>query len=123
MLRLPPVSTRTDTLFPDTTVVRSPGRADFGPRHGFQVARRADGGERRINRIKQAVGGAFERHIALLHTRTQQRLGHLRLDIGRSEEHTSELQSLIRISYAVCCLQEKNRLKTQNETVVTRHTL
>src|SRR3546814_2636522 len=46
----------------------------------------------------------FFREHRLLH------MGHLALDSGRSEEHTSELQSLMRISYAVFCLKKKNKL-------------
>src|SRR3546814_6623049 len=71
MIRLPPRSTRTDTLFPYTTLFRSPG--------GGRLARRA---RRRHDR----------------------RRPHRQ---GRSEEHTSELQSLMRISYAVFCLKKK----------------
>src|SRR3546814_1740282 len=77
MIRRPPRSTRTDTLFPYTTLFRSarlPGVQD--PRLGRRQARhRADDGRAR----------------------------------GRSEEHTSELQSLMRISYAVFCLKKKNQ--------------
>src|SRR3546814_3093898 len=79
MIRRPPRSTRTDTLFPYTTLFRS-------------GADRADD--------VQAAGGA----VRLLQD------GHRRVG-GRSEEHTSELQSLMRISYAVFCLKKKKTHK------------
>src|SRR3546814_5914144 len=87
MLRRPPRSTRTDTLFPYTTLFRSRmGAAGFGI--GDAVARRA------VDRHREAAVGALHPYHA---------------GIGRSEEHTSELQSLMRISYAVFCLKKKNR--------------
>src|SRR3546814_5013680 len=79
MIRRPPRSTRTDTLFPDTTLFRSPA---LGPTRG-----RASRIGRRASRPSSSVCSA--------------RTGR------RSEEHTSELQSLIRISYAVFCLKKK----------------
>src|SRR3546814_9732213 len=71
MIRRPPRSTRTDTLFPYTTLFRSSDgpRRPYGPAHAFADMRR--------------------------------------LAYRRSEEHTSELQSLMRISYAVFCLKKK----------------
>src|SRR3546814_1714307 len=96
MYRRPPRSTRTDTLFPYTTLYRSPPRR--GGRAGLQ------------NRsclhffdpqplVSQLRGAQFLQH-RLEH-------GEVALDIVRSEEHTSELQSLMRISYAVFCLKKK----------------
>src|SRR3546814_10417890 len=100
-------------------------RADFFARHGLEIARRADRGERRVGGIEQAVGGALEDDLALLDAGAHQGLRDLRLNIARerdaadlalgaewvlpfrSEEHTSELQSLMRISYAVFCLKKK----------------
>src|SRR3546814_3203388 len=92
MIRRPPRSTRTDTLFPYTTLFRSPVVEAFA-----EQAARADGnlglGDV-ISRAKRIALGIEEgRHPALL--------------IVRSEEHTSELQSLMRISYAVFCLKKK----------------
>src|SRR3546814_3043981 len=82
MIRRPPRSTRTDTLFPYTTLFRSPGaRRDAG--------RRCRPGRRR------PCGADHELR------------GNADLDPVRSEEHTSELQSLMRISYAVFCLKKK----------------
>src|SRR3546814_1221360 len=97
MLRLPPRSTRTDTLFPYTTLFRS----------SIPWAR-ASPGNRRAPAIRAAAswwqgsGAAWLRHLSC------------RPDT-RSEEHTSELQSLMRISYAVCCLKKK-KINTKIET-------
>src|SRR3546814_7811140 len=119
MIRRPPRSTRTDTLFPYTTPCRSAGLG--GDRRGdVAVALRA---------VALAVPGQIERHDGdalapgvepdVQLGPVQQRVD---ADVGarrevRSEEHTSELQSLMRISYAVFCLKKKN--KTQGETIVT----
>src|SRR3546814_8257942 len=86
MIRRPPRSTRTDTLFPYTTLFRS-GLGDFriGHRHclgGFLIL-----AAERPPPLAVAFGFG--------------------LGNGRSEEHTSELQSLMRISYAVFCLKKK----------------
>src|SRR3546814_4752459 len=84
MIRRPPRSTRTDTLFPYTTLFRSPG------------------GDR--DRKRLALQGAAEPHRCA-HQVCAPAEG---VERGRSEEHTSELQSLMRISYAVFCLKKKN---------------
>src|SRR3546814_1843804 len=84
MIRRPPRSTRTDTLFPYTTLFRSP--------RGFGGGDLGDGG----------FGAEFLAAIRL-----------------RSEEHTSELQSLMRISYAVFCLKKKNQLQGKQKD--TKH--
>src|SRR3546814_5600865 len=82
MIRRPPRSTRTDTLFPYTTLFRS----DVADR------RAGVGGRPRAAMERGRAGGdAQERDRGA----------------GRSEEHTSELQSLMRISYAVFCLKKK----------------
>src|SRR3546814_18567851 len=80
-IRLPPRSTRTDTLFPYTTLFRS----------GFMESLENQAGERRTGRHSR-----IDRPAA-----TQPAV--------RSEEHTSELQSLMRISYAVFCLKKKKQ--------------
>src|SRR3546814_2324564 len=79
MIRRPPRSTRTDTLFPYTTLFRSSAAVNFPPTKKAAV---------------KAGAQADRRSVA-----------------GRSEEHTSELQSLMRISYAVFCL---NKTKLTN---------
>src|SRR3546814_12365894 len=82
MIRRPPRSTRTDTLFPYTTLFRSP------------YGRQLDGMGGGISSLSKAV-------IVGPPTRPD-------CDVDyRSEEHTSELQSLMRISYAVFCLKKK----------------
>src|SRR3546814_9651628 len=93
MIRRPPRSTRTDTLFPYTTLFRSMEK-------GTRVL-----GEYRVG-IQQGQNRLF-----VLWTRAVTPQG-VRIDLaspGRSEEHTSELQSLMRISYAVFCLKKKKR--------------
>src|SRR3546814_9424403 len=98
MIRRPPRSTRTDTLFPYTTLFRSaPG------------GRRSSRPDRRDRRVDAAP------RPAAVHARTG--CHHLRLQQPRSEEHTSELQSLMRISYAVFCLKKKKKTTkiTQND--------
>src|SRR3546814_1051054 len=98
MIRRPPRSTRTDTLFPYTTLFRSPdgirvnciapGRFPHEDLPGHMTRHRE--GERGDNTIPGM------------------RVGEVR-ELGRSEEHTSELQSLMRISYAVFCLKKKTK--------------
>src|SRR3546814_1881841 len=95
MIRRPPRSTRTDTLFPYTTLFRS----GEGPPHG-QGHR---GGQ-----------GSGERGVVVVLVHGQQGVP---LEEVRSEEHTSELQSLMRISYAVFCLKKKKRKQTQHTTM------
>src|SRR3546814_1683561 len=94
MIRRPPRSTRTDTLFPYTTLFRS-------VLHVFQrVAQRlAELGRAGLGTGFQGIGQG----------RLQQQPG----IPDRSEEHTSELQSLMRISYAVFCLKKKTNNITQ----------
>src|SRR3546814_8698081 len=102
MIRRPPRSTRTDTLFPYTTLFRSLGvdRDDVKVRVGHLQA-----GDDQAD-----AGGGEGRHLGL-----PDHLGHLHAAPGqrrvevRSEEHTSELQSLMRISYAVFCLKKKKK--------------
>src|SRR3546814_1975431 len=96
MLRRPPRSTRTDTLFPYTTLFRSLLAADLQQRDGSVDAH---GGEEGDHQRPLQRGVELEQHrVAAVRPQHQQR---------RSEEHTSELQSLMRISYAVFCLKKK----------------
>src|SRR3546814_5281138 len=88
MIRRPPRSTRTDTLFPYTTLFRSAYRPQQRPADAVVPDRMA--GER-VPRLRAR--------------RRPQR--HQLHGLHRSEEHTSELQSLMRISYAVFCLKKK----------------
>src|SRR3546814_4383010 len=87
MIRRPPRSTRTDTLFPYTTLFRS-----------------------HLHRLRHTFGT----HLAMNGTPPrviQELMGHASAETtNRSEEHTSELQSLMRISYAVFCLKKKTTM-------------
>src|SRR3546814_4253199 len=96
MIRRPPRSTRTDTLFPYTTLFRS--------RRSRPVARGSHPGlGRRPRACIRTLEGYWPRP-------------------RRSEEHTSELQSLMRISYAVFCLKKKkNKITTKPNTLSTCH--
>src|SRR3546814_5450563 len=99
MRRRPPRSTRTDTLFPYTTLFRSlPG----GPRTA--VAARAYRDRAAAIGCSQGVIGCRD---ILPHCTALQPTENITNWSGRSEEHTSELQSLMRISYAVFCLKKK----------------
>src|SRR3546814_4083416 len=97
MIRRPPRSTRTDTLFPYTTLFRSvlvPRRRRSGLGPDDRPAGRLGKPEAREGR---AAGYAGLRQYRSQHRQC------------RSEEHTSELQSLMRISYAVFCLKKKKK--------------
>src|SRR3546814_1318892 len=104
MIRRPPRSTRTDTLFPYTPLFRSDDVCRrLCPRHG----------PRRPALVFRPPPAAL-----LVRDRPQQAAGRAGQDaLARSEEHTSELQSLMRISYAVFCLKKKK----QNTTCTTAH--
>src|SRR3546814_3123827 len=97
MIRRPPRSTRTDTLFPYTTLFRS---LAVDAQRVLAVSS-LQAGSRRGRRIQRQV------HVRPV--RAARRL--LRDTRRRSEEHTSELQSLMRISYAVFCLKKKTKKK------------
>src|SRR3546814_10809848 len=93
MIRRPPRSTRTDTLVPYTALFRSGGKQaldDLALAHAHRRRQRGGAGVRGLLR----VGAAFEQQFDRL---------------ARSEEHTSEIQSPMRISYAVFCLKKKTR--------------
>src|SRR3546814_10190391 len=107
MIRRPPRATRTDTLFPYTTLFRSFIGDDVTDEEGFAVARDL-GGAGILVGVPRATLAAFslEQVAAVRHYLAQGVAG------TRSEEHTSELQSLMRISYAVFCLKKKNTTHT-----------
>src|SRR3546814_6998558 len=94
MIRRPPRSTRTDTLFPYTTLFRSPG---------------ADAAVDKALRIDSTV---------MLVDDPVKRVDNMTM---RSEEHTSELQSLMRISYAVFCLKKKKKKNIKYNNELTKH--
>src|SRR3546814_9174608 len=94
MIRRPPRSTRTDTLFPYTTLFRS---------HRRDGQRSAASHSRRRRSRAESGRAASCRHPSVP------------LGGDRSEEHTSELQSLMRISYAVFCLKKKKKNQQQKD--------
>src|SRR3546814_3392099 len=126
MIRRPPISTRTDTLFPYTTLFRSLAEVD-----ARRIPDRA--GHRRIFGLDDilAVGDAADsnqvigRHRRREDTRDRLDRDRDRGDLGfvRSEEHTSELQSLMRISYAVFCLKKKKKTQQHNYQMYDPHNL
>src|SRR3546814_3269240 len=114
MILRPPRYTRTATLFPYTPLVRSPPHwpcpADEHPsgRRPGRLLPASDLHRRQDGRVAAAAPG-HHRGDRRLCRRGAAAAG---LDAGRSEEHTSELQSLMRISYAVFCLTKKIHHKT-----------
>src|SRR3546814_2322901 len=113
MIRRPPRSTRTDTLFPYTTLFRSDRRDDEPEQQFMEVP--GDGVEDRRQRDGAAQHQYPQRHRdagpqARGEKEGPEPRGKQR---PRSEEHTSELQSLMRISYAVFCLKKKKPRPTQ----------
>src|SRR3546814_8608811 len=91
MIRRPPRATRTGTLFPYTTLFRSTP-VEWGTDAVL------------LTGASGLLGGLVARHLAAEH-------GVRKLLLLRSEEHTSELQSLMRISYAVFCLKKKKHIQ------------
>src|SRR3546814_10782967 len=132
MIRRPPRSTRTDTLFPYTTLFRSPATPDLSSprtRSGVQrclsnvgycfkqrwipeQVRMTQGVERAPLRRRRVRGlqRPYRASAASLPASTAP-TACFKVSIERSEEHTSELQSLMRISYAVFCLKKKKQTK------------
>src|SRR3546814_3830806 len=110
MIRLPPRSTRTDTLFPYTTFCRS--------QQGDQRDAQGPGN------IAKALFDPTLDVCAKQHQQTSRVGSNNALAIlpGRSEEHTSELQSLMRISYAVFCLKKKKH-DNNEQTATHSHTV
>src|SRR3546814_9173529 len=118
MIRRPPGSTRTDTLFPYTTLFRSGC--------GSEGDGRCHDGQESVDRMTRYLGDVFghaeeenaehdadarireaSEHENALSVLSERR-------VRRSEEHTSELQSLMRLSYAVFCLKKKTKKKNTN---------
>src|SRR3546814_10775375 len=103
MIRRPPRSTRTDTLFPYTTLFRS--CVAFNAQ--IALVGFVGGLGAQINPRLMMRSGLSTHSIAVGNRGDLEKL----LAAMRSEEHTSELQSLMRISYAVFCLKKKNKTK------------
>src|SRR3546814_10838028 len=106
MRRLPPRSTRTDTLFPYTTLFRSASATDLSPsgsNPSYLGEYHAPAGACRASQATEGRSSCLaSSSIACAR---------------RSEEHTSELQSLMRISYAVFCLKKKNTPQNTSSSV------
>src|SRR3546814_9679622 len=132
MIRRPPMFTRTDTLFPYTTLFRSQADDLHGlpEAHPAQAARPRGAGKGQRSFPAGHRGRWWRR-------RSDHRLGAARLrgrpeaappgaagarPLHRSEEHTSELQSLMRISYAVFCLKKKTKRQRSINTINTKTT-
>src|SRR3546814_4950376 len=114
MIRRPPRSTRTDTLFPYTTLFRSGHK-------GFRDGARTN--HRRRGEARTGGGPAPQASLRsgerACHRWKMRREGTMAVPFKwgtRSEEHTSELQSLMRISYAVFCLKKKKKNQQQHNT-------
>src|SRR3546814_6855291 len=99
MIRRPPSSTRTDTLFPYTTLFRSESATEEPGRW-----------EPRAPRNRRAPPPGWARRTTAWTPTASPGCRH------RSEEHTSELQSLMRTSYAVFCLKKKRKIEEQSRT-------
>src|SRR3546814_8123895 len=113
MIRRPPRTPRTDTLFPYTTLFRSPGDPNAAGNSRKNMVRAVEDSLKRL--------GTDYIDLLFLHVwdNTTPADEILRgfddlVRQGRSEEHTSELQSLMRISYAVFCLKKKNKERKHN---------
>src|SRR3546814_2255087 len=119
MIRRPPRSTRTDTLFPYTTLFRS----CFGQPHRQYARSRCaialpgnPGGYLRSRALRDDTGLFGEPTIPSRYLcKGQTSDDRCRNCRSRSEEHTSELQSLMRISYAVFCLKKKKENKNEHK--------
>src|SRR3546814_1809977 len=110
MIRRPPRSTRTDTLFPYTTLFRScPVRIQNNEPTGGLNGRQPQRG---------SPAARWWRQLLAIHGDG----GDIDRDHVRSEEHTSELQSLMRISYAVFCLKKKKQTASHQPRLLRRMT-
>src|SRR3546814_5236077 len=120
MIRRPPRSTRTDTLFPYTTLFRSYALVPSPYREADE--RHPEGTRQRHQEVQHAL--SVRRHcrhdqVVRVPVFAAEPRRELPRPARRSEEHTSELQSLMRISYAVFCLKKKIttiRIEQQNYT-------
>src|SRR3546814_6767878 len=111
MIRRPPRSTRTDTLFPYTTLFRSP--KDFA--RSVAIRAESDVSGLRNEKVRALLLTVLLFLAGVMVGAIGKKTGLLSALVSslRSEEHTSELQSLMRISYAVFCLKKKNKYISQ----------
>src|SRR3546814_3525818 len=107
MIRRPPRSTRTDTLFPDTTLFRSEDDRGLFASDYLKI---------RLGRMASAIGWRRTSRAACRTPRSRRRARCnilvarlIQTTTGRSEEHTSELKSLMRLSYAVVCVKKQTQ--------------
>src|SRR3546814_10906406 len=115
MIRRPPRSTRTDTLFPYTTLFRS------NIQYSGKTLVRGFGLDRVLGALQRRCPHQVLVRNLLLEINSQvigcaDRIDESIFTLKRSEEHTSELQSLMRISYAVFCLKKKTTTSLQKHT-------
>src|SRR3546814_4770410 len=118
MIRRPTISTLTYTLYPYTTLFRSRQRL----RGKFIFGKAGPGGcDHQPVKLRSGKGAArrtLERHLQRFAAASIGREAAKAPTIPRSEEHTSELQSLMRISYAVFCLKKKNKKQRQYQKYI-----
>src|SRR3546814_6714707 len=123
MIRPPPRCTRTDTLFPYTTLFRSrrdvrvqlPPHPRADPRSAFRRGGSLGGDPARARAVPAGLAARSERPVDVAPRQGQGGLRGTRR-YRRSDEHTSELQSLMRISYAVFCLKKKTKTQSTHNT-------
>src|SRR3546814_5405569 len=126
MIRRPPISTRTDTLFPYTTHFRSIRTDSFRWALGVS-ARRGQPPPDQVFRVSGDTSPLILRRAVIRRVRgvgtswNWRGVCPVKRLNSRSEEHTSELQSLMRISYAVFCLKKKTKNKTKQHTHTTNY--
>src|SRR3546814_7197139 len=118
MFRQPPRSTRTDTLFPYTTLFRSLREANGHIDNHVMWSGGSNAADDatypgRVAYIQDRALEAMDRWLAAI---VADRSNRRQAEKVRSEEHTSELQSLMRISYAVFCLKKKTTIYTSKTT-------
>src|SRR3546814_10749209 len=113
MIRRPPRSTRTDTLFPYTTLFRSGGLHRRLRLKALRLLRLLLVFSHALLEAFDALGD-IAHHVGKPALAEQQHHDDANYQPMRSEEHTSELQSLMRISYAVFCLKQKKNKPQQN---------
>src|SRR3546814_14663922 len=111
MIRRPPRSTRTDTLFPYTTLFRSVAPQVPGGTCGWKIGMTSEAAMR-ARGLSHPVYARLFKASTLFGSGSLKGVGGrlmFEAEYVRSEEHTSELQSLMRISYAVFCLKKKTK--------------
>src|SRR3546814_8631563 len=113
MIRRPPRPTRTDTLFPYTTLFRSLEAELSTAQINLDKIRALGNEDHFMLRPAELQVVALKKRITALRHRLS---GEGNTEAQRSEEHTSELQSLMRISYAVFCLKKKKTTNTNHNS-------